>query len=367
MSKDNSINRSDLLKALSLIRPALATGNYIPALQHVRFDGRYATSYNDISAITVRLETEIERCVPGETLIRALGSFNAESVAFAEGKDGALSISSGRSKVKLPTLDLEAFPLEWPDGDGKEIELDASMLKGIKRCLMSVGSDPTHPECMGVTLDTVDGKATLFSTDNFTISRYSTKSKLKLPGDAPVILPTFMCEQLASLAEAFPDEEAVLVIRPDALMVEFGDKAKLFSKTLVEREPLDFPAMLKKNLKVDGPDLKEKLMLSPIPDAFDSALQRSLLVLSAETDKIMTIVFGDEKMSLSSSSSMGDADDKMPLSGDASNLAPEEVHIDPALVARGAKHCGLLGFMAKSLVLADSEAQFVHLVAYCSK
>lgn len=364
MSKDNSINRGDLLKALALVRPALATTNYIPALMHLRFDGRFITSYNDISAISVRMESDLKRLIPGETLIKALGSFNAESIAFAEGKEGALTISSGRSKLKLPTLELDAFPLEWPQEKGQEIELDASILKGIERCLLSVGSDPTHPECMGVTLDSVEGRAVLFSTDNYSISRFSTSSKLKLPGDAPVILPTFLCEQLGSLAKAYSEEEIVLTIRSDSLAVEFGDKAKLLSKTLVDKEPLDFPQMFKKNLKVEG-ELKKELAF--IPDSFDSALQRALLVLAQETDKITTFTLSEDKLSMSSSASMGDADDKMTIDGDADFGAPENIFLDPALVARASKSCGLMGFMPKALVLADSDAQFVHLVAYCSK
>lgn len=364
MSDKTSTDRDALLKVAALIRPALATSNYIPAFQHIKFDGDFATAYNDISAISVRMKTDVRRCIPGELLIRALGSFNADNVAFSEGKNGALTISSGRSRVTVPTLDLKAFPLVWPEDGDVEVKLSAAILKGIARCLLSVGSDPTHPEQMGVTLESQGGKAVLYSTDNFSISRFSTDSKLKLPGDSPIILPTFLCEQLSSLARAFPDETPTLLVMDGALVVEFGDSARLLTKTLVDREPLDFPAIFKKHMKADG-DLKKEL--ATIPDAFDSALQRALLVLGSEQDKVTTVTFGDEKIAMSSSSSMGDSDDKMPFDCDAAAHAPEEVFFDPALVARASKHCGLLGFMPRALVLADSEAQFVHLVAYCSK
>ena len=160
----------------------LATQAYIPALTHIQFDGEYATTYNDISAISVRAKVDVEACLPGDLLIRALNSFGAENIAFQQGpKDDSLVISSGRSKLKLPVLPLSAFPYEAPDTKkASEIVLDHSILKGIERCLLSVGNDPTHPAQMGVTLDADDkGNAVLFSTDNFTISRYQTKSKIE--------------------------------------------------------------------------------------------------------------------------------------------------------------------------------------------
>lgn len=362
MSDKNTMTRLDLLKLAELVRPALARQNYIPALQHIRFDGKFATAYNDISAISVRLDMDVERCVPGELFIRALQSFNAESILFQD-KDSSVIVSSGRSKVTLPTLDPKAFPLEWPEDDGNEIALHPSVIRGVERCLLNVGNDPTHPECMGVTLDSMDGYARLFSTDNFSISSYETERKLKLPGDAPVILPTFFCQQLVALAKAYSEEEVVLHVHPGALVAEFGDMARLLTKTLVDREPLDFPALLKKHLKLDN--LKKELVA--IPASFDAALQRALLVLDGEQDKVTTVSIGKDQFRMSSESAMGTADDKLPFDGDIDFGAPEEIHLDPALVARAAKACGLMGFLPKALVLADSEAQFVHLVAYCSK
>lgn len=362
MSDKNSIVRADLLKLALLVRPALARQDYIPALQHINFDGSYATAYNDISAISVRVEMEVERCVPGELLIRALQSFSAEEVMFQQ-KDSEVVVSSGRGKVKLPTLANKDFPLEWPEEDGKEIELHRAIVRGIERVLFSVGNDPTHPEAMGVTLDSVDGYARLFSTDAFTISSYETDKKLKLPAGAPAILPTFFCEQLVALAKAYPEEEIVLTLHGGAHIATFGDKARLLTKSLVEREPLDFPAMFKKQVKLDN--LAKELVA--IPAGFDSALERALLVLEAETDKITAVSLGKEAFSLHSTSSRGDADDKLPFDGDLDFGAPEEIYIDPALVARAAKSCGLMGLLPKALLLADSEAKFVHLVSYCAK
>lgn len=366
MSDKTSTNREALVKIAALVRPALASQAYIPALTHIKFDGEFASAYNDISAIMVLAQVDVTVCLPGELLIKALNSFGAENIAFQESeKDKAVVLSSGRSKLKIPTLPASAFPFTLPDTKKADVEtLDASILKGIERCLMSVGNDPTHPAQMGVTLDAdSNGNAVLYSTDNFTISRYQTKSQVVLPGDSPVILPTFFCQQLVSMAKAFPDETVDLFILPGALLVEFGSKAKLFNKTLVDLEPLDFPRIFDKHCKVTG--LKDRL--AKIPDTWDAAFNRALLVLGGEVDKVTKVVVSDDAIKLHSTSSMGDSDDSMSHDLEEPDAPTDPFYLDPSLVVRASKACGLMSFNSKALALADAEAQFIHLIAYCSK
>ncbi len=361
MSEKATTNRQALVKASAAVRPALATQDFIPALTHILFADGYATAYNDIAAISVRCQVEVERLLPGELLIKGLGSFSADQIVFQEGKNGALVLSSGRAKMTIPTLDPKVFPLSWPaEDDGHEIELGHAILKGIERCLISVGNDPTHPAQMGVTLDIDDAKmAVLFSTDNFTISRYQTKNKIKLPGDTPVILPRFFCEQLVSLAKTYSEEEITLVLHDGALLVEFGKMAKLFTRTPVDLEPLDFPSNISKVCKLES--LKSKL--EKIPDSFDAAFGRALLVLSAEVDKATKISPSGSGFKLSSSSSMGDSDDSMDFDGD---LPDDPFHVDPSMIARASKACALIGFLPRAVVMSDADINFIHLVAHCA-
>ena len=363
MSDKTTTNREALVKIAALVRPALASQAFIPALTHIKFDGKTATAFNDVAAISVRANLDVQRCVPGDLLIRALGSFGGESIAFQEGKDSTIVLSSGRSKVKLPTLPVKDFPFTMTDDeDDAGIPLSAAMLKGIERCLLSVGNDPTHPAQMGVTLDVdAKGNAVLFSTDNFTISRYQTKDKIKLPGDSPVILPTFFCEQAVGLSKTFKDNPGTLVLREDGLLISFGDAGQLFTKTLVDLEPLDFPRIVDKHCKLSG--LKDQL--EAIPDGFDGALGRALLVLSGEVDKVTKITMSDAGMKLSSTSAMGDSDDSMAFEGQ--DAPAEPFYIDPGMLARAAKVCASMALLSKVVVLTDADVQFVHLVAHCSR
>lgn len=359
MSDKTTAKRETLAKVAGLVRSALAQRDYIPALTHIRFGEGFATAYNDITAIKVASDINLNRCVPGELLIRTLGSFGGDEILIQEGKDGSLTLKSGRSSsIKLPTLPYDAFPFQWPaDDEGTEVAIDAAVIKAVERCLLSVGADSGHPAQMGVTLDTDSGKAVLFSTDNYTVSRCATPSKMKLPADAPVILPRFFCEQLVVLAKAFPEARPVMVLHAGAVQVDFGQHASLLTKTPVDLVPLDFPRIISKHVVLS----KVKETMSIIPDAFDSALGRALLVLGGEAVKLTQFKVGAAKMDLISTSPVGDADDSMPFEN---GTGAQDFSADAALLARGAKACALLAFTDKVTIMADAECNFIHLIAH---
>lgn len=358
-----STNRDELLKVAALVRPALSNQAYIPALTHICFDGGKATTYNDVASISVKCNVGLGLCVPGELLIKALGSFNAETVLLQEdAKTGNLVVSSGRSKMKVPTLPMADFPLQMPTGKPEVIELSDEVLAGVRRCLFSVGTDPTHPAQMGVTMDTEDGRCVLYSTDNFTISRCLTNTKLKLPGDSPVILPTFFCDQLLALAKAFPKEDIDLLVYAGALVAKFGNVATLMTKTLVDTVPMDFPAVISKHLDMS----KVSKSLFSIPVTLDACFNRALLVLSSEADKATKVSSSPHGLELFSKSQLGDALDEVELPEGGPDCRKLEFHVDPSLVVRAIKVCGSMAVYPRVLVLASDDAKFVHLVAHCA-
>lgn len=352
----SDIIREHLLQSLNLAKAAVAGQAYVPALTHFAFDGWGVLAYNDVSAIGIHAPIDLPVCLPADMLIKTLNSMTAEKVLITETDDGAVVVAAGRSKVKLPYLKLEAFPFEfppvcWEDG----FIVTADMLKGIEKCLVGVGTDPTHPAQMGVTLEATGRGCTLYSTDNFTISRYQSNANVKLPGDIPIILPAFFCNQLIALSKAFADEEIVVGLPKGAICANFGGQAMLFTKLLVDLEPMDFSRILNKYLQGSGPD-----KAVDIPNGFESALDRALLILSTEMDKATKITIEDGKMKLFSSSGQGESSDVLAFDFDD---APSFL-ADPALVSRASKICRKMLPLEKVMLLADG--QFLHLIAHCS-
>lgn len=360
----NEVSREQLMKAAQMVRPAISNQSYIPALTHVRFDNGWATSYNDVSAIAVKSPVDLSLCLPGEHLIKVLGSFSAAEIMIEQLDDSAVLIKSGRSKLKVPTLPSKDFPFEWPDGDSSKVVIGDAILKGIERCLISVGSDPTHPAQMGVTLETDDdGNALLFSTDNFTISRFAAGSKdgkVKLPAGSPVILPTFFCEQLVHLAKTFADSTVTLHLLPGALIATFGNEAQLFTKTVVDMESVDFSRMINRYFK----PANVPKMHQTIPDGFDSALSRAMLVLSGAADKATMFSVADDAILLRTSSDLGDADDRLKYEWDDHD-AEQPFHVDPTMVVRALKVCSKITCLPKVMLLSNEDASFIHMISHC--
>lgn len=361
----NEHKRAELLQVVNLVKPALATTPYIPALNHIHFANKYATAYNDITAIAVRADLGVKACVPGLIFAAALNSFSGTDVLIQELDGNTLKVSSGRGNIKVPVMPASSFPYEEPNRkDGIEIELGADTIKGVERCLFSVGTDAEHPEQMGVTLDEDNGKAVLYSTDNKTVSRYQTKDKIKLPGGTPVVLPTFFCHQLIALHKAYGGK-VWLTVFPSALLADFGnenDDAYVFTKMIIEGEVLDFKQLIDRDVGTN-----EKLMksTSPIPDAWDAALSRAMLVLGQELVKATEITpDGSEKAQLKTSAQLGDADDKLTLPVDTDGAS---VLVDASLLLRGSKSCTAVLINEKMTIMTNDDCSFIHLVAHIAR
>lgn len=354
-----TVKRDALQRVLALARPALANQPYIPALTHFCFADGGVTAYNDIAAIYVQMPHDLSLCLPGDLLLRTLATLPAGGeLLLRAAKDSAVQLTSGRTNLKVPMLPRLDFPLDWARDLGPAeatIELDNEMLVGIKRCLLAVGSNPHFPEQMGVTLDSVGGKATLFSTDDSTISQYTTSSALKLPADAPAFLPTFFCEQAVALADAFPDDAVDLSLHAGALVLTVvGNKARLMQKVDMKITTPDFSAQVVKHTRGSP-------AAADIPVGWEAALQRALLVQGASTTKATKVEAGDGGVVLTSMSQMGQADDFLGWAGKA---PPDAVWLDPGLVVRGSKFTNRMAFGGQALLLRSADGKFTHLIAY---
>lgn len=366
------LKRIQLLQALTLVRPALAPQPYIPALTHVRMSTAPAcvTAYNDILSISVSTDSPWNLCLPGDLFIKALNSLTSDTVKVqvSEGEQSVV-LTSGRAKLKLPALPVSDFHFTAPSlHKSDSVPLSADLLLGLSRCLLNVGNDPTHPEQMGVTLDRMeDGTGVLYSTDNFTLSRYVT-TELEQPAGmewGAIILPTLFCQQLVNLNKAFPDQDVALFVLPGMLLAKIGESATVSTKTLVTHEPLEFAAKLEKHGKVKR--LKSRVV--PIPTAWEGAFERAMLVLSTDLEKVTKVDINSEALRLHSTSPMGDSDDAMAVSdGWHPEGAPSEsFYLDPSLVLRTSKVCTHMAFTETAIVLTDQNCKFVHVIAYCSK
>lgn len=359
MSDASSLKREDFLRVLNLVKPALAAQSFVPILTHFLLKPDRVLAYNDVQGIEAGFAVGLDCAVPGELLTKILNNLKAEEVLCSM-LEGQVLVSAGRSRLKMSFLPAANFPFKFPDTPPvTRLQLNPDFIRGLTKCLTSVGSDPTRPEQLGVTL--TPGPC-LYATDNHTISKYKVLeadadfTQLK---DQVVILPFFFCEQLISLAAAYSDQQACLDLYTGAAVATVG-KARCFTKLAVDLEPLDFDKIIKKH--VSESEVAE--LECEVPDDFDAAFDRALLVLSGETDKTTRVTLDGKRLFLLSSSSTNEVRDQITLGKEYK--AEADFLVDPVLVARGLKVSSKAAFMPKVFVLRDLSGQFLHLIAHCT-
>jgi DNA polymerase III sliding clamp (beta) subunit (PCNA family) len=355
---DNQVSRESLSKVLNLARPALSNQSFVPILTHFCFDGALVTAYNDVQAIGVRFDAGIECSIPGDTLIKLLNSLSGEKVSFIQ--DGeTVTMMCGKSKLKLPVLGNEKFMFEIPqDKNIGSFMATGEMLEGISKCLVSVGQDPTHPSQMGITVWPTDKGCDLYSTDNATISRFSTNVPVSLPGDSPIVLPTFFCEQLVVLAREFPSEPINVLLYRGSVVAHVGDSAMLFSKLVLDLEPMDFGKVLSKY--VDSDALTKQSM--DIPVGLDSSISRAQVLLSSEPDPSVRFdADGLGTLVVSVKSAVGDLDDQLEVTKE---VKPLQFGVDPEHVSRASRISSKMVMLPSVLLFGNKDFSFLHLIAH---
>lgn len=354
-----TLSRNTLLAALNLLKPALASQPYVPAFTHFAFTPGKITATNGQVAIQVQYDHDLSCCLPGDMLVRALGTLPAGSdvIIKPHGKDAnAMRLVSGRTDLKLPFLPLLYFPFDWDrDLHAKPwtCEFTQEMLDGLDRCLVAVGNNIALPAQMGVTLDAVGGLAVLFSTDDNTMSRFTTKDPLVLAAGAPVLLPTTLCHLGVTLAKAYPDSAVDLLVYDAAAVISVG-VAQVMHKVGFNPVPLDYPGAFERLLKSAGTRVT-------IPAGWDAALQRALLVPGTNTDKVTRFSQDSHGLHMTSTSQTGESVDVL----DCKPCLEGTADVDPVLLLRGSKTATTMAFGDKCVALMDHDGTFTHLVSFC--
>lgn len=347
VNEQSSINREKFLSALNLAKAALGKPTFVPVLSHFCLTGDAILAFDDTVAISVAFDTQVICAVQGDKLLTLVGSLSSSTLALDK-KEGALHLLSGRSKLKLPYLEADAFVFKGDFGRKvTSIEINEDFLEGMRKCLIAVGADQTHPGQMGVTLQA----DTLFSTDNVTMSRYKLKGA-EYDG-APMLLHTAFCQNLLTLGKAFDGEPAVLNIHSTCVVAEFGDKAYLYAKLpVVERMP-DFERVVESMIP-------KKTPFEDIPPSWEAVFVRAAAVVNAK-EPVSRITCGGSAIVVETSSPVGEADDTIEVEAERLEL---DFFVDPSHVLRATKECKEVQFAQRALIMRDG--RFTHLITHCA-
>ena len=347
------MKRSELLSVLNTIKPGLTTYDFIPILSCFCFDNDTITAYNDLIAMSVKCDTGIEGGVSGSVLLSLLSKSAAKNLEVVSADKNKLVGKLGRTKLSLPMLPKEDFLFELPDEKRLvSFSLTKDFHNGIKMCMPSINTDPTHTEQMGISVDITDKRTHICSTDNITVSRYKLKKTIKSKKSRQFILPKPFCEQLLKFS-ADSDSPIKLSIYKTFAVVDFEDGGFLFTKLYTSPTALDYSSIFDTHKK------SIKGCTDAAPKTLKACTERSLILLSKELDKITTVVVTSENVTMKTDTALGKAVDRFKMS----NTVSDELtySINPELVLRYLGLCTHMSFSDDVVVLTGD--RFVHLIS----
>lgn len=347
------LDRKDFLGALKQVDSARSSQDFIPILTHFCFDGKNLTAFNDKIAIQTKFATEFKGGLPG-TVSKLVGSYSTESIELnpIQGKDSELEFKSGKNKLKLPLLPTSQFLYTPPNLENShQIKITPQFKGAVESCMVSVGTDPTHPEQLGCFLE-YGKKVTVYSTDNQSISRATTDCTCEDEGN--VLLPTEFCQELISLMGSFKGSEFSLYIGEGFVVVE-GGGVHISSKVLdrAGTRILDFDRIVDSIMKkLDAPQ--------PIPDDMLPITERSLILLERSIDKCCTVDIKGNSIQFTTETPDGESRDWSEL---ATEVGKDMVFkVDPRLLKRALEKCTEISFHIRTVVMQD--ANFLHLLSH---
>lgn len=274
------LERARLLGALETVAPALADNDLVPLFTHFIFTGNRLMAYCERLAISAPLKTEFKGAVPGKIMLDMLRASAAKNVDMQASSNG-LKIKAGKyTNITLPMMGIEgSFQMPSPAKPENTIAAEPTkFFKAIDDCLQSVKQYSTLPDMLGITLIPSSGRASLYSTDDNTLSHAT--FKIKKPVKNRIILSADFCREMLRLqANA---EHIALEIRDDYAMFSAGSHL-LYGKLLQTNNPLKYDQILDR-VKVAHTD---KSMCEK-PKGMDGVLDRAILITDIAGREIPT-------------------------------------------------------------------------------
>lgn len=325
------MNRSELVKTLELVKPALATTNMVPIFQCFTFDGDAVAAYDDTIAIQGPVDAgDTPFAIHGNTLLGLLSNSSAEEVNFDFKGDTAI-LTLGKTVSKLPFSPEENFIFN-PPGDNftAKVPFTPSLAEAIKMCLETVSSDATQAALLGVT---IQGDK-LYSCNGDALTRVH----LKHGGKGRVLMSTQFCSAVIKLWSTLAITKGTLHFSDEWVFANFGDW-KVWGRILEVQDPIDFEALIKKTIKT-------KTSTLALPDGFEEALSRARVLADPESQKtVITVAKGKVKML--TETHMGEIKDELTLKGH-----PDvDANVNASHLQRAIGYCDQIAFLDNCTVL----------------
>lgn len=318
-----TIDRADLMRALSHVQSVVERRNTIPILSNVRLeakDGMLTLSATDMDleineSVAAGVDTEGATTAPAHTLhdiVRKLSDDTKVELALEPG-GSIMTVKAGRSNFKLSCLPVTDFP-EINTGDLEvSFRIPAKELRElIDRTRFAMSNDETRYYLNGIYLHGTDSNGVdvlrAVATDGHRLARFEMplpEGASSMPG---VILPRKTVGEIRKLIE-----EAA-----DTISIELSENKVRFS--------FDHIVMTSKLIDGTFPDYQKVIpqgndkIVEVNPRIFTSAIDRVSTISSEKTRAVKLSIDGSTMTLSAQSPDSGSATEDIEISNDNASL-----------------------------------------------
>lgn len=261
------ISKQKFSDALNLLRPGLADKEIISQSASFVFHSGRIYTYNDMIAISVPFESDLEGAVPGAALVQLLDKMKQETVDVAI-VENQLIVKAGNIAAGLRIESEITLPMDELVTLEKWNALPDDFIAALRFCMFSASSDTSKPvlTCVHIVEHHVE------SCDNYRVTRYFlNKEGMKKPLDNLLIPQSSVASLINYKVKKYGVTEG---------WAHFESEGVIFScRTYAE----EYPAV-DKLLKVTGTKLS-------LPDGIAEAADRASIFTAGrkQTEEVASI------------------------------------------------------------------------------
>ncbi len=303
-----TVNKSDIVEAVSNIQRAVSTKTTIPALECVLLTASEESlelcAYDLELGITTVIPARVEE--PGKTALAArifseiVRKTPDETITVSVDEKNMASLESGRSQFSIIANPAEEFP-ELPKlSDSTLIRLPSKVLKSmIRQTLFAVAESDAKPIHQGSQFHIENGVLDVVSVDGYRLAKRSEPIDFK--EDMSFVVPG---KTLGEILRLLKDTDDSVELSAGRRHILFKIENYTVISSLLEGEFLNYKAAI-------PPDSKTEV-IAKTREVMESVERVSLLI----TDRLKSpvrCIFEDNEIKLLCTTTMGRASDQVPV------------------------------------------------------
>jgi len=186
------INKNELLKALTFVRPAVATKELIEQSTYFVFKDNKVISYNDEMSIQSPVNLPIIGAIAASELFTYVNKINTEEINV-EQEDTQIVFKAGRSKAGFTLIKEIMLPLEEINVKKKWVHLPENFNTALQFTAGACSTNMSTPvlTCVHVTSTKMEG------SDNYRIANYTLSEEMQV---VDFLLPAHIAIKVARMS-----------------------------------------------------------------------------------------------------------------------------------------------------------------------